>query len=662
VLPYYTATSSFSGTSVGYLGFDASGNILTLAIPSLAGYVTGSGVAGQVAYWNGTNSQTGSNNLFWDAANARLGIGTNAPTRKLHLVGTSALFQNAGTFELDLLNTTSGNYLRATAGTTDSNIGTIQNIPFSFIMNGSRVGQFTSTNGNLILQNGGTFTDAGYRLDVQGTARVTDAVTFGSDINLTRASSPAIVSTTNQSIRFSTNGFTGTFDTSGRFTSTIGFRTDGFVQTVNLAVGASYYNTAAPTNGAIIQGNVGIGTATPSAKLHIIGTESRFGGVASGFISIYNAVSRSGYIQANGSTDLRIASDTDPMTFYVNGSECARITSGGNLLVGTTTDNGNRLQVTGSATFSSSVTATSLVAINRLPAGAQPKLSFTDSSSEIGYLQANSATGILRYDMGPSAGWGGVHAWFTDTTEKMRLNASGNLGLGVTPSAWFSVRSVFQIGQAASFSSSTNSIVNEISSNAIIDATATDKYIVTNFASRYRQNVGQHQWFNAPSGTAGNAITFTQAMTLTSGGNLLVGTTADQGYRVQITGSGDNMLNVWGATAPSIRLDNAASGATQRFVIGLATGTNQFIQGASAGDVCITTATSSPMVFGMWQTSTSEEVMRITTSKNLLINKTADGGQKLQVSGKVNFASLPTSSAGLSAGDIWNNGGVLNIV
>jgi hypothetical protein len=156
--------------------------------------------------------------------------------------------------------------------------------------------------------------------------------------------------------------------------------------------------------------------------------------------------------------------------------------------------------------------------------------------------------------------------------------------------------------------------------------------------------------------------TLTERARITSGGNLLVGTTTDQGYRVQITGSGDNMLNVWGATAPSIRLDNAASGATQRFVLGLATATNNFIQGASAGDVCITTATASPMVFGMWQTSTASEVMRITTSNNLLINKTVDGGQKLQVSGKVNFASLPTSSAGLSAGDIWNNGGVLNIV
>jgi hypothetical protein len=38
---------------------------------------------------------------------------------------------------------------------------------------------------------------------------------------------------------------------------------------------------------------------------------------------------------------------------------------------------------------------------------------------------------------------------------------------------------------------------------------------------------GLHKWFNAPSGTAGNAITFTQAMTLDASGNLLVGTTAN---------------------------------------------------------------------------------------------------------------------------------------
>ena len=84
-------------------------------------------------------------------------------------------------------------------------------------------------------------------------------------------------------------------------------------------------------------GNVGIATAAPGAKLHVVGTESRFGGVASGYISVYNASTRSGYIQANAGTDLRVAADTDPMTFYVNGSERARIDTWGNALVGKVT-------------------------------------------------------------------------------------------------------------------------------------------------------------------------------------------------------------------------------------------------------------------------------------------------------------------------------------
>jgi hypothetical protein len=41
----------------------------------------------------------------------------------------------------------------------------------------TKIAQFSPTTGNLILQGGGTFTDAGYRLDVNGTARVSGQVT-----------------------------------------------------------------------------------------------------------------------------------------------------------------------------------------------------------------------------------------------------------------------------------------------------------------------------------------------------------------------------------------------------------------------------------------------------------------------------------------------------
>ena len=54
------------------------------------GTTTGSGSAGQVAYWNGSTSQTGSNNLFWDTTNNRLGIGLVNPQRRLEIYSATA--------------------------------------------------------------------------------------------------------------------------------------------------------------------------------------------------------------------------------------------------------------------------------------------------------------------------------------------------------------------------------------------------------------------------------------------------------------------------------------------------------------------------------------------------------------------------------------------
>jgi hypothetical protein len=50
---------------------------------------TGVGVAGQVAFFDGVNSITGEDNLFWDATNNRLGVGTATPTDLLHVNGVT---------------------------------------------------------------------------------------------------------------------------------------------------------------------------------------------------------------------------------------------------------------------------------------------------------------------------------------------------------------------------------------------------------------------------------------------------------------------------------------------------------------------------------------------------------------------------------------------
>jgi hypothetical protein len=146
------------------------------------------------------------------------------------------------------------------------------------------------------------------------------------------------------------------------------------------------------------------------------------------------------------------------------------------------------------------------------------------------------------------------------------------------------------------------------------------------------------------SGAAGQ-VTFWSSASAVSGSNnlwwdnstnkFLVGTNnATGGGAAQITNTtGDDHLRVWGSTSPSIRIDNAVSAATQRFAIGLATATNNFIQGSAAGNICITTASANPLLFGMWQTTNASEVMRISTANNLLIGSAIDTGQRLQITG-----------------------------
>ncbi|MDW8272577.1 MAG: hypothetical protein RML15_09245, partial [Bacteroidota bacterium] len=53
---------------------------------------------GQVAFWSGGSggALTGSTNLYWDASNSRLGIGTSTPATALHVAGTVTASQYNG--------------------------------------------------------------------------------------------------------------------------------------------------------------------------------------------------------------------------------------------------------------------------------------------------------------------------------------------------------------------------------------------------------------------------------------------------------------------------------------------------------------------------------------------------------------------------------------
>ena len=135
------------------------------------------------------------------------------------------------------------------------------------------------------------------------------------------------------------------------------------------------------------------------------------------------------------------------------------------------------------------------------------------SSGSGGLVSSGDASGILQIQTG------------SGPTTAITVDASQNVGLGVTPSAWDSAVKALQLSNQGCIYSTNSSNPNlNLRSNARIVG-STYYYLNTAVATLYGQTSGQHQWFNAPSGTAGNAITFTQAMTLDASGNLLVGTT-----------------------------------------------------------------------------------------------------------------------------------------
>ena len=120
-------------------------------------------------------------------------------------------------------------------------------------------------------------------------------------------------------------------------------------------------------------------------------------------------------------------------------------------------------------------------------------------------------------------------AFFTNDAEKMRLDSAGNLGLGVTPSAWFSSRKALSINTAGVSYAGVTDGAAEIWANAYLNSAGNSIYATSSYAALYQVNkggAGIHAWFNAPSGTAGNDISFTQAMTLDASGNLALGVTS----------------------------------------------------------------------------------------------------------------------------------------
>ena len=206
-----------------------------------------------------------------------------------------------------------------------------------------------------------------------------------------------------------------------------------------------------------------------------------------------------------------------------------------------------------------------------------------------------------------------------------------NLGVGVTPSA-----STLPTIQSEHGVLSGNSGINIIQ-NSFYNTNF--KYTGTGLATRYYQGAGKHEWYTAASGTAGNAITFTQAMTLDASGNLGIGTT-----------SPSTRLHLKGASGTTtLRLEPSSSTSIYTQVRGA---NGDLYLEADPGNA----EGSSSMLF----TVDGTERARIDSSGNLLVGLTStvlylDGKTNSSSSSAPAFCGRTSGGSGTFTNIVWND-------
>ena len=164
-------------------------------------------------------------------------------------------------------------------------------------------------------------------------------------------------------------------------------------------------------------------------------------------------------------------------------------------------------------------------------------------ASPNGSVGVPSFRAVVAADILTSVTSGGVV--YVNSTSKLTTGAgltfSGtNLGMGVTPSSWAATFKAIQIGTSGVSLFSDDAEAALFANNAYWATGPTPKYLTSAYASAYKmqRTTGEHQWFIAPSGTVGNTITFTQAMTLNSSGKLSLLNT--KSYAIKTSAGSDN--------------------------------------------------------------------------------------------------------------------------
>ena len=378
-------TANITGSLFGTASFAVNASTASF----VPGYISGSGTSGQVSFFNGTNSQTGDNGLFWDNTNKRLGVGTNVPANTLHiknLIADPVVVE--GQFGSSILkghvigfSRNSANYLYATTVGGD----------LRFTVNGNPIGSpsvIFDTNGNVGI---GT-TSPGASLDILATS--------GNVLRL---------------------GRTG-YDTY-TFRSSIG-------------TGLELYNTTDLRSEMFFDGagNVGIGTTSPGARIDIVGG---FDALPARMLrqATYGEILRIGRNGVSETASINYPADG---VFAINtaSTERMRIDSTGNVGIGTTSPT-FQLDVsrTGGTNVGKWARLGSIIAAGE-GAGSYPSIGYNIESNVSGfkYIAGDFASWIkfsqggLQFNTAAS----GIAGTAITAATSMAILQNGNVGIGTT--------------------------------------------------------------------------------------------------------------------------------------------------------------------------------------------------------------------------------------